>query len=324
MTSTRTSSEHVSVLFPQQPHDADELRPFADLVQDGPAARLWMGQSLAVETHATFSYLAGTGYRIPVGICVALAALRHPFDAALQARSVARLMGHAPTIGYGAADPGFVSRLHGAPYAKPAAFVREYVGAVAALIDGGVPTAGTHFRIAQPLPPMEAPAVEVGAGVLRPGMAKAAGRTASAAITWMTPPGYVRDVLVPALDAGADGTRPRPRVVTVVHAAVARPGRNPMLLAQHSAGNHLRAPHYTDMLRRAGLDVDAADPVSGARELVDEGVYLYGKPGDITAGLRAYFDAGVDEVILNPMGVSAVHGPEAGLEDLRDILAEVG
>ncbi|MBB6551248.1 hypothetical protein HD593_006043 [Nonomuraea rubra] len=35
--------------------------------------------------------------------------------------------------------------------------------------------------------------------MLRPGMARAAGTRADAAITWLTPPSYVRDVLAPAL-----------------------------------------------------------------------------------------------------------------------------
>jgi alkanesulfonate monooxygenase SsuD/methylene tetrahydromethanopterin reductase-like flavin-dependent oxidoreductase (luciferase family) len=321
-----SSSERVSIVFPHHVQDLAETTAFAALVRDGAADRLWLGQSLAVESHHALAALAGAGYRIPVGLSVALMALRHPFDAAAQARSLATLTGHAPVIGYGAAEPAFVAGLYGAPYARPASAVEEYVGVIRALLSGGpVDHRGPLFRVDRlALPGMEdVPRAEIGAGVLRPGMARAAGRAADAAISWMTPPGYVRDVLIPALQAGADTAgRPRPRVVTIVHAAVARPGRSPLVLAQRGARNHLRIHHYADMLRRAGLDVDTSDPVSAARELVEEGVFLYGKPGDLAAQIRHCFAAGIDEVVLNPVAVCQVHGFEAAVADLRDILAE--
>ncbi|WP_455353365.1 hypothetical protein [Streptomyces sp. SYSU K217416] len=52
------------------------------------------------------------------------------------------------------------------------------------------------------LPGMDHPGVELGLGVLRPVLARAAGRVADVAISWMTPSAYLRDVLVPALAKG--------------------------------------------------------------------------------------------------------------------------
>ncbi|MGC4808914.1 LLM class flavin-dependent oxidoreductase [Micromonospora sp. DT228] len=314
----------VSVLFPQQPTDVKELLPFGRLVQQSSARRLWMGQSLRIESHPAFAYLAGTGCQIPVGLSVGLMALRHPFDAALQARSLAALMDNPVTIGYGAADPNFVRGLYGAPYEAPAAAVEEYVTVARGLLTGEqIVHQGRLFTVDQFLPPMSHPPVEIGAGVLRPAMARAAGRSADAAITWLTPTGYLRDTLNPMIaTAAATAGRAAPRVVTVVHVAVDRPGRSPMLLAQHGCGNHLRAPHYTDMLRKAGLDVHASDPIAGARELVEENVYVYGSVSEVGAAIRAHFDAGVDEVILNSTAVSNLHGTDAALADLSDILTD--
>ncbi|MHA3700662.1 LLM class flavin-dependent oxidoreductase [Jatrophihabitans sp. YIM 134969] len=319
-----TARPTLSVLYPLQPTHGREMVPFAQLVRDSSARRLWTGQSLHVESHAAFAYLAGAGYEIPVGIAVGLAALRHPYDAALQARSLAALTGQPATIGYGAADPYFVASLHGAPWPGPARVVEEFVTVTRALLAGGpVQFHGRHFQVDAKLPPMAHPPVEIGAGVLRPAMARAAGRVADAAITWLTPPDYLRDTVAPVIAGAASEREGGPRLVAVVHVAVDRPGRHAMLLAQHGAFNHLRAPHYTDMLRRAGLDVDASDPIAGARELVEQGVFVYGKPGDITAELQRYAAAGVDEVVLNTTAVAAVHGMDAAAEDLHDILAEV-
>lgn len=91
----------------------------------------------------------------------------------------------------------------------------------------------------------------------------------------LIPPGYVRDMLLPARATGAaEAGREVPCLVTVVHAALARPGRNPCRLARTGAGEHLRAPQYTDMPRRAGLRVHPARSDLGARALVDSGAFL--------------------------------------------------
>jgi alkanesulfonate monooxygenase SsuD/methylene tetrahydromethanopterin reductase-like flavin-dependent oxidoreductase (luciferase family) len=233
------------------------------------------------------------------------------------------LTGHPVTVGYGAADATFVKGLRGTPYDKPAKAVEEYITIMRALLHGErVTHRGALFDMDQALPPLNHPKVEVGAGVLREAMARAAGRSADLAITWLTPAAYIRDTIVPALAEGARGRPDPPRVAAVVHVAVDRPGRSPMLLAQHGTYNHLRTGHYTDMLRKAGLDVDPSDPVAGARELVDEGVFVYGKPGDIAAAVRAHFAAGVDEVVLNPTSVANLFGTAEALRDLEQILAE--
>ncbi|GAA2042840.1 hypothetical protein GCM10009839_52230 [Catenulispora yoronensis] len=314
----------VSVLFPQQPVDGRSILPFGRLVRDSCAVRLWMGQSLRVESHPVLAYLAGAGCEISVGIGVGLMVLRHPLDAALQARSLAALTGQPVTVGYGAADARFVSGLRGSPYDRPAKAVEEYLTIMQALLRGErVTHHGSLYQMDQALPPLEHPPVEVGAGVLREAMARAAGRAADVAITWLTPASYVRDTLVPALAEGAGGRRKPPRVASVVHVAIDRPGRSPMLLAQSGAGSHLRAAHYTDMLRRAGLDVHSADPVAGARELVEEGVFVYGKASEVAAAIREQHAMGVDEVVLNPTAVSNLFGTDEAFRDLEEILAEI-
>ena len=52
-------SSEFSLLYPAQPAAPATIAPFAALVHQGRARRLWMGQSLALETHQTFAFLAG-------------------------------------------------------------------------------------------------------------------------------------------------------------------------------------------------------------------------------------------------------------------------
>ncbi|MFB9903858.1 LLM class flavin-dependent oxidoreductase [Allokutzneria oryzae] len=298
-----------SVFYPVEVARPSAVAPFAELVQRGPLARLWLGQSTRLETHQVLAYLAGAGLTVPMGTAVTLLPLRHPYEAAVEARSLAALTGQPYVAGFGASWPLFVESLLGEPYASPKRATCEYLATVRTLLDGEI-----HQRHGA-LVPMEHPPVEVGAGVLRPAMARAAGAVADVAITWMTPPEYLRDTLVPALrEAGRN-----PRVATVVHVATKQPGRDPRRLARLGAVGHLRLPHYAEMARLAGLDIDPADPAGCAAALVDSGVFVSGTEEEIGERLAQYHAAGVDEIILNPCGVLAAEGAAAALADVTRI-----
>ncbi|MFI6660838.1 LLM class flavin-dependent oxidoreductase [Streptomyces sp. NPDC050523] len=319
------SPHTTSVVYPLQASQVGHVMPFARLLERRGSGRLWLGQSLGVETHHVFAALAGAGVHIPFGSSVALSPLRHPYDAAVQARSIAQLSGLPFVAGIGPGSKEFQSAVRPAPLAKPVTAAREYVRTMRALIDGETvhQDSGEHSTHAV-FPVMDAPPVEYGLGVLRPAMARAAGEVADVAITWLTPPPYVRDVLVPAMKEGAARSgRPVPRVATVVHAAVDRPGRDIPAVALAAARAHLSADHYTDMLRRAGIPAYPSDPGTGARLLVESGTFVAGTPQEIADGLDRYREHGVDEVIVNVCGVLNAHGLGAAVTDLTQILAAV-
>lgn len=321
-----SASPRLSLIYPMQPAAPQQLEPFARTVKSTGLNRLWLGQSLAVDSLHAFSYLAGRGIRVPCGSGVSLTALRPPFDAANQARSAAVVTTKPFVAGFGPATPNLVSALRGEPYRRPARAAAEYASAVRRLLDGEVVELdGEAGTLAAQLTPLAHPRVEVGLGVLRPGMAALAGGVADVAITWMTPADYVRDTLLPALDKGAlaHGREHAPRVATVVHTAIARRGRDAHQFALTGAGTHLSTPHYTDMLRQAGVPAHADSPSDGARELLDRGVYLYGTAEEIAKGVLDYWRAGVDEVILNTAGAVQLEGPQAAVKDAQEIAAAV-
>ncbi|MDX8049931.1 LLM class flavin-dependent oxidoreductase [Lentzea sp. BCCO 10_0798] len=305
-----------SVHVPFMPVRPDQIGPVAALVQRA-NTRLWLGQALAIEPHQVFAYAAGLGHRIPVGTSVTLMPLRHPYEAALQARSLAMLTGQPAVAGYGPGPVDF-QRATGGRYRSPLTATREYLTTVRGLLDGEtIHLNGEYFRLEGTLPPFPHEHVEVGVGVLRPAMARLAGEVADVAITWLCPPAYIRDVLKPELGG-------RTRVVSVVHVAQRKPGRDLDRVAFSVCGRHLQAPHYVSMLNQAGVAVDPTDPESGARRLVEEGLFLTGTLPEIVAGLREYHAAGVDEVVLNLSGVGAVHGDAVAVRELEFLLGELG
>ncbi|MFF9351840.1 LLM class flavin-dependent oxidoreductase [Streptomyces sp. NPDC014734] len=310
-----------AVMIPHQPDCVDDALPYAELALRRRARRLWTGQSLRLDPLQLFAHLAGRGLRPPVGTGVSLMPLRTPYDAVVQARSLALITGRAVVMGYGPATPGFVASLHGAPYRSPRTAATEFLTVARTLLDGDTtdPTGEYHRPRTALTPTRPHPAVELGAGVLRPAMARFAAPVTDVAVTWLTPADYVRDVLVPALREGADD-RPPPRVATVVHLAVDRPGRDPARLAGAVLSAHLSASHYLDMLRRAGVAMRAEDDLFvKAKQLVDAGVFVYGSPAHIARELARHRAAGIDEVILNVGGVQFTHGLHEALADLEDV-----
>ncbi|KFG07399.1 MULTISPECIES: LLM class flavin-dependent oxidoreductase [Streptomyces] len=312
-----------SVLLPFLPRRPEQILPYAGLVHWSNASRLWQGQSVMIEPHQGFVAAAGAGFRVPTGLGVTLMPLRHPYEAALQARSLAMATGQPVTAGFGPGGRPLQRSLLGEPYRSPLTAAREYLSIVRGLLAGdGVDVRGEYFSCRAEMPRYPAPNVEIGLGVLRPGMARLAGEVADVAVTWLTPAHYLRDTVLPAMREGAgDNGRGTPRLTAIVPLALARPDREPAELALASNAAHLQGAHYIDMLRRSGTDVAGDDPAANAKALVDGGAFLSGDPDELVAKLGAFRDAGVDEVVLNLTGVCNLYGPQAALDETKRILA---
>ncbi|MBD0706883.1 MULTISPECIES: LLM class flavin-dependent oxidoreductase [unclassified Streptomyces] len=312
-----------SVLVPFLPRRPEQVLPYAGLVHWTQAERLWQGQGMLLETHQAFAHAAGAGFRVPVGLGVTLMPLRHPFEAAMQARSLAMATGHPVIAGFGPGSKSMQRSLLGRPYASPLTAAREYLTAVRGLLANEiVDVKGEYVTCHGALSPFPAPPVELGLGVLRPGMARLAGEVADVAITWLTPASYLRDVVRPAMSEGAAAAgRAVPRLTAIVPVALEHEGHEPARIALASNSAHLKGPHYIDMLRRADVGVGGEDPTVDAQALVDGGAFLSGDVQSVLAKLRQYEEAGVDEIVLNVTGVHHLVGAQAATADLKTILS---
>ncbi|WP_431999389.1 LLM class flavin-dependent oxidoreductase [Streptomyces sioyaensis] len=317
---------HSSVLLPFIPTRPEQAAPFAAFTQWRNSRMLWQGQGLLGEQHQVYAHLAGLGLGVPFGLGVSLMPFRHPLQAAVETRSLAAASGHPVVAGFGPGAPSMQQAMLGAPYKSPLTAAREYLMLVRGLLDGHrLDQRGEYFSFTGSLPPLPTPRIELGLGVLRPGMARLAGEVADVAITWLTPPAYLRERLLPALRSGAERAgRRAPRVVAIVPAALAGPDRDvvEVLLAGSSA--HLQAPHYRDMLRQAGVLAGPGSLADLARGLIEADGFVTGAPRDAAARLDAYRDAGVDEVVINTTGVCQKYGPRTALGDLEALFAELG
>nr|WP_274389147.1 LLM class flavin-dependent oxidoreductase [Streptomyces taklimakanensis] len=307
------------------PRRPEQVLPYAALVEWTHAERLWQGQAMMVEPFQGFAAAAGAGFRVPTGLGVTLMPLRHPFEAAQQARSLAMATGRPVLAGFGPGGKSFQRSLLGFPYASPLTASREYLTIVRGLLTGGtVRHEGEYFSCHGALPPASAPPVRVGLGVLRAGMARLAGEVADAAVTWLTPAKHLRETVLPALREGAAAAgRPVPHLTAMVPVALRRSGHGPAEVALASNAAHLAAPHYVDMLGKAGIEVVADDPVLSAERLVEGGGFLHGDMDELLGRFAEFRAAGVDELVLNLTGVYNLHGPKVAMSNLKAILAAV-
>ncbi|MGY1584224.1 LLM class flavin-dependent oxidoreductase [Streptomyces sp. MN13] len=312
-----------SVLVPFLPRRPEQLLPYAALVEWTAARRLWQGQAMLIEPFQGFASAAGAGFRVPTGVGVTLMALRHPYEAAHQVRSLALATGEPVVAGFGPGGRQFQESVLSRPYASPLTASREYLTIVRGLLEqGAVDFDGEYFSCHGAMPPAIHPRVDLGLGVLRAGMARLAGEVADVGITWLTPAGYLRDVILPALREGASRAgRPTPRLTAMVPLALAGPDRDPEKLVLASNAAHMQAPHYIDMLKKAGIELAGDASVADAKSMLHGKAFLYGGLEEIRAELDAYREIGVDEVILNLTGVYNLYGPQAAMADLRKLLA---
>jgi alkanesulfonate monooxygenase SsuD/methylene tetrahydromethanopterin reductase-like flavin-dependent oxidoreductase (luciferase family) len=301
----------------------EQAVPFAGLVRWGKAERLWQGQSEVIDNHQLVSWLAGIGLRVPSGFGVNLTPLRSPYHAAVDARSTALTTGCSVVAAYGPGSVDFQRGVMGTPYLSPLTATREYVTTVRALINGElVNTEGDCYSTTGRLVPARSAEVRVGMGALRPKMAALAGQIADDAVTWLCPPDYLRDVIVPQVHKASvqEGRDPVP-VTAIVPCAVAKEGRHARDIAFDAVGMHIQLRHYQDTLQHAGITVTGKK--EDVDKLTDAGAFLYGTPSDIRDGLDRFSRAGVEEVVLNVVGVAKGFGLRAAVRDLEDILAAV-
>ena len=315
----------MSPLVPARPEDLSEV---ATLVRDhGALTRLWQGQGYGVDPCATFAHLAGTGVRVPAGLAVLLTTLRHPWQAALEARTLGLVTGYPPLVGLGPGSRILQQAATGAAYAHPVEKVADFVLAMRRSLSQLVASDVRHPRYAAlpsgdehaVLPYVSAPLVRIGLGVLRRGMARLAGELADAAITWLAPPAYLRNEIVPTVERAAEeSSRKRPRMVAMVPVALHRRHRDPLVLAHLSAAGHLAQPHYAAMAAAAGIRT--TDESVAMRQLIAADGFVYGSAEEVAARMQRYRDAGVDELVLHLGATRALAGQEAALRDLHELL----
>jgi alkanesulfonate monooxygenase SsuD/methylene tetrahydromethanopterin reductase-like flavin-dependent oxidoreductase (luciferase family) len=218
--------------------------------------------------------------------------------------------------------PDFAAQLLGRPLTRPGTYTAEYIQNVIRERESqkGIFFTESIDRAVDDV----VTGVEIGAGVLRQGMARKAGAFAEFIVTWLTPREYLRDVIIPSLKVGAEQAgRAAPRVVSVVPFALNRNGRDVLRLMVRSVSHHIKFPHYQAMMNEAGVAM-VGNLGADLRAALSSQLFAYGSADDLVSTLREYERIGVDEVILNPASLALREGHAAAIQDLKEAFEIVG
>ncbi len=164
---------------------------------------VWSSEVAATDPVAFLAWLAGQTSSIRLGSAVLQISGRSAVAAAASAATVGQLSGGRFMLGLGASGPQVVEGLHGQPYNRPLARMRDYI-AVVRMALAGEPVSYTGDTLAIPLPEGRAPAMALtGLGRIGPvplylaGLGpKAVALAGELADGWLAihcPPEYVAD-----------------------------------------------------------------------------------------------------------------------------------
>lgn len=269
-----------------------------------------------VDPLPVFAAAAVRTERILLGTAIIRTWPRHPIVAAEEAAAIAGLAPGRFRLGVGPASRN-IEEIYGIPYVRPLAHLRAYVKVLKGLLQEGaadVDEAGVvaHHRLATP-----PPGVPVLASALRRRVFEACGEVADCAITWLCPGTYVRDVALPALQAGAvRAGRPAPPLVMHVPACVHEDTAAVRQAARERFAFYVGRPHYIAMFEAAGFPEVRAGQWSDA--MIDA-VVVYGAETAVADRLRALLALGVEELMVTPVGAGP--DPAATVERTLRLLA---
>lgn len=248
---------------------------------------LWIGEALAKEVFSHAGFLLANTERIAIGTGIANIWAREPYAMRAGARTLGDAYPGRFVLGLGASH-GPIVGTYGKDYGKPLTKMRGYLDEMAGADSYNGPTP-------DPEPPLVLAA-------LRPRMLELARDRADGAHPYFVPTSHTakaREVL-------GDGPRLIPEQAIVLETDPARARE----VARHHTSRYLRLPNYVNNLRTLGFDdPDFAD--AGSDRLVDA-VVAWGDVDAIKARVDEHFDAGADEVLLQPLATDGLGVDQLG------------
>jgi probable F420-dependent oxidoreductase len=257
----------------------DEARELARDAEDAGAEAVWVADLRRDPYLLSAAALDGTR-RVDVGPNVAVAFARSPAVTAAAAWDLALMSGGRFVLGLGSQVGPTLEARFGVTADHPAPRMKDYVGAVRACWDayrhGYGRYEGAYYRLRRPVFQAGAeagPEIPVYVSGVNPVMTRAAGEVADgfAAHAFNTPE-YLRDVLTPALERGAEAAgRSRPAILLYLACAPDRATAAAQMYAY-------TVPGYRRVVDEAGK-ADVADRVftlsqegrrAEARKLVED------------------------------------------------------
>ena len=277
-----------------------------DVIAEAEAAgvtQLWLTQNpVSLDSLTVFAAALGRTRHIRLGTSIVPTYPRHPLALAQQAATVAALGPGRLRLGIGTSHRPTIATTYGLEMEAPLAHLQEYVEVLRAVLwEGAVEHQGRFFTARAA--PHRVVRVPLLISALGAGAFQLAGSIADGAISWNSPPAYLRDVALPALRAGAAAAgRPAPPLVAHVWVALSDDREAVVAAAKQTLAGYAKLPFYATMFAAAGYPVESG-AVSDA--LVDQ-LVAQGDEDAVARHVSDLLDSGLDELLLTVVPVGDV------------------
>jgi F420-dependent oxidoreductase-like protein len=245
------------------------------------------------------AYAAATE-RIRLGTGVTPIYARTPVATAQTAATVDEYSGGRMVLGLGVSHRPVVEGWYGQEIGKPVREMREYVGAVRAILRGEDPPPGEKWATGFHFMGYEARAdLPLYIAGLSPAMLRLAGEVADGVILWLCEPGYIREVVVPEVTKGRekagkgiDGFD----IVAAVPSAVTDDPAAARETMRKDLVPYFSLPFYRAMIERSGFEPD----IEKADGFIDI-LAAIGTADEARATIDRYFEAGATSPGVGPI-----------------------
>lgn len=251
---------------------------------------------------------AGATERVRLGTGVVPIFSRTAATMAQTAATLDELSDGRMVLGLGISHQATVTAWHGAEITKPVSQMRDYVGAVRAILAGQDPPESEHFPTRFRFMGYEGRAeLPIYVAALSPNMLRLAGEVADGVLLWLCNPGYIRDVVVPTVREGRERAgKPAEGfdIVAAVPAAVTEEPEAAHAALRQDLVPYASLPFYRAMLERSGFEGEiaafdegmaAGDPERAKRGLSDRMLSALagiGSPQEVRDAVERYRESG--------------------------------
>jgi F420-dependent oxidoreductase-like protein len=252
---------------------------------------------------------AGASERIRLGTGVVPIFSRTPATMAQTAATIDEFSGGRMVLGLGVSHRVTVENWHGAKIDKPVTQMREYLGAVRAILRGDEPPDSERFPTKFAFMGFQARAeLPIHVAALSPNMIRLAGEVADGVMLWLCCPSYIRDTVIPALREGLERAGRSAEdfdVVAAVPIALTDDAERARATFRQDLVPYASLPFYRAMLESSGFGEEiaafdagmAAGDVERAKAGLSERMLAelagIGAADEVHDAVRRYRDAGV-------------------------------
>ena len=265
-----------------------------------PAVWMTIGGASGGDVLTTYAAAAVQTKRILLGTAIVPYMPRHPIIMAQQANAINALAPGRFRLGIGPSHKAVIENTFGYTFDKPLSRLGEYIDIVSTLLsEGDVQFDGefynAHTKITDPAK------ATIMASALRTGSFEFCGARGIAALSWVCPANYLRDIALPAIKRGAEKARKTtPPLIAHVPVCLSEDADEVRAAVREQMGNYPKSPFYAQMFTDAGFPEVSEGTWSDA--MVDATV-IWGNEEQIQAKMKQWLSYGFGELMAHPVTV---------------------